>query len=301
MVAGCAGGSELQMGAGQKEVACEALLTRPVIVEALELTSADGRKIPFEIVHPDKPGTYPLIVFSHGAFAAPDRYHALLKPLASAGYVIIAPMHLDSEEWHHEKAPSQNETWTTRGADLVLGLSIPAQLETQLDRSGTRIDPAKKIAMGHSYGALLAQIAGGATPAMDSPLTRDPTVRAVVAFSPPGPTPGLIDSNGWKAMSLPSLTVTGTSDIFAGLMDDWEVHKSSYLGAPVGNRWLWVGEGIDHYFGGMIGREKPADAQSRKLLYRATMATVAFLQSALQSQTRCSPEGDVDGETLIKD
>lgn len=300
-VAGCVSGSELTIVSEQTDTGCEALLARPVTVDALELSTANGRKVPFEIIHPDKPGAYPLIVFSHGAFAAPDRYHALLKPLVSAGYVIVAPLHIDSEEWKHVTAPSREDTWTTRGADMVLGLSVPTSLELQLARSGITIDTGKIVAMGHSYGALLAQIAGGAQPATVSPLVRDSRVRAVVAFSPPGPAPGLIDLDGWKAMSLPSLTLTGTRDESPGFVDNWEVHKSSYLGSPVGNRWLWVGEGVDHYFGGMIGREKPVEAQSRKLLYRAIMATVAFLQSALQSQTTCSPEGDFDGETLIKD
>lgn len=300
-VAGCASGSELTLASEQTDTGCKALLARPVTVEALELSTADGRKVPFEIIHPDKPGAYPLIVFSHGAFAAPDRYHALLKPLASAGYVIVAPLHIDSEEWKHVTAPSREDTWTTRGADMVLGLSVPVPLELRLARSGITIDASKIVAMGHSYGALLAQIAGGAEPASISPLVRDPKVRAVVAFSPPGPMPGLIENDGWKAMSLPTLLITGTSDASPGFVDNWEVHKASYAAAPVGKRWLWVGEGVDHYFGGMIGREKPADSQSRKLLYRATMATVAFLQSALQSQTTCSPQDDFDGETLIKD
>ncbi|VWX60704.1 conserved hypothetical protein [Sphingorhabdus sp. 109] len=300
-LAGCDHSQNMALDSGPIITTCESLLTQATTVEALELSSADGRPIPFEIIRPDKPGLYPLVVFSHGAFAAPDRYHALLRPLAAAGYVIFAPMHLDSEEWQHEKAPSRDDVWSTRGTDLVLGLSVPSELKMLLARSAIRIDAGKKIAMGHSYGALLAQIASGAIPAIPSPLVRDPSVSAVVAFSPPGPTARLIDADGWAAMSVPSLTVTGTSDIIPGFIDDWEVHKASYIGAPAGKRWLWVGEGVDHYFGGMIGREKPADARSAQLLNRATSTTVAFLQSALKAGSICSQAGELDGESLNKD
>lgn len=80
------------------KVPCENLAMTDSRVEKLTIKAADNRAIPLEILYPATPGKYPLVVFSHGAFASPDRYHALLKPIAAAGYIILAPRHLDSED-----------------------------------------------------------------------------------------------------------------------------------------------------------------------------------------------------------
>ncbi|MEM8724685.1 MAG: hypothetical protein AAGE86_04095, partial [Pseudomonadota bacterium] len=87
--------------------------------------SETGRQIPTMVLHPEEPGTYPLIVFSHGAFAAPDRYLKMLGPLSAAGNIVIAPMHVDSEEFERAQRPGAAETWQTRNEDVKLALSLP--------------------------------------------------------------------------------------------------------------------------------------------------------------------------------
>ena len=59
-------------------VPCENLVMSDSRVEKLTIKGADNRAIPLEISYPATPGKYPLVVFSHGAFASPGRYHALL-------------------------------------------------------------------------------------------------------------------------------------------------------------------------------------------------------------------------------
>lgn len=251
------------------------------------LTAADGRAVPMTIIGPVKRGRYPLIAFSHGNFAAPSRYRAMLDPIAAAGYVIVAPMHVDSELMPRDKPPSLLFVWQTRNEDLALALAA----------TPPNADRRHRAAMGHSYGALNAQVAAGAVPA--NPPTRLRALpQALVAWSPPGPYPGLIEPSGWSSIATPSLTITGTSDIMPGFIDNWELHRAAYDNTPRGKRWLWVGTGINHYFGGMFGREKSASPDEKRLFDRAIATTIAFLDASLKRRRAC-PVGDtISGEML---
>ncbi len=258
------------------------------------------RAVPMTVLHPEAPGEYPLIAFSHGAFAAPDRYLKMLGPLAAAGNIVIAPMHIDSEEFGRSEPASPGEVWRTRNEDMKLALSELGGIDESLAQNGLSIDRTKVIAMGHSYGALMAQLAGGAQAIEDdgsTPDRRDPAVDAVVAWSPPGVLPGRMTQESWSTLAAPSLTITGTADVLPGFIDNWEDHTASYDNAPAGSAELWVGEGVNHYFGGMFGREKPADAASRALFARALSQTLGFMQRAMEMPQACSVGETAEGET----
>ncbi|MEP2101230.1 MAG: hypothetical protein ABJP02_07630 [Parasphingorhabdus sp.] len=272
-----------------------------VRIKKITMETMNGRTLPLEMVHPDAPGKYPLVIFSHGAFASPNRYYALLKPVAAAGYIVLAPRHLDSEDWDRKERPSQTEIWESRGEDMSFIISPNSELAHITAKHGIILDYEHIAAMGHSYGALIAQIAAGARAILPTPLNRNPSVKAVIALSPPGITPNLIDKNGWERMFVPSLTITGTADILPGFIDDWKQHKHSYDFAPTGQRWLWVGEGVDHYFGGMIGREKPAPKKSKALFERSVATTISFLDAAMDKPLQCALDEPISGEKLIKD
>lgn len=258
-----------------------------IVAKESTLIAPGGRAVPVTIIAPSKPGRYPLIAFSHGNFSAPSRYRAMLDPIAAAGYVIVAPMHVDSELMPRGTPPSQEYVWQTRNEDFALALA--AKL--------ANVDPRSRAAMGHSYGALNAQIAAGARPA-NAPTMPQMAPQTLVAWSPPGPYPGMIAPRDWSTISTPSLTITGTSDILPGFIDDWQAHKVAHDNTPKGKRWLWVGAEIDHYFGGMFGREKAASGDENRLFGRAIATTIAFLDKSLKKRRPC-PVGDViAGETL---
>lgn len=296
VMSGCASGQLNGLALTNEKSATDGVRIEKILIE----TDA-GRSVPFEIIYPYVADKYPLVVFSHGAFSNSDRYHALLKPIAAAGYVVVAPMHIDSEDWRKPEKSPQSQVWISRGEDMNLALSKNSNLNELLAKQRVKIDYENIAAMGHSYGALIAQVSGGAQATPPTPLNGNQFVKAVVAFSPPGVMPGLIDKNGWSRLSVPSLTITGTSDILPGFIDDWKLHKHSYDFAPAGRRWLWVGKGVDHYFGGMIGREKPASISSKLLFERAVKTTIAFLDEALKQKTRGGLGLLTSGETLIRD
>ncbi len=211
----------------------------------------DGREVSISVWAPEQPGQYPKLIFSHGAFSAPDRYAALLEPMAAAGLIVMAPLHIDSEVHGHDKPPEHAVTWAARKADLIVLLN--SQATPPVLEPGVQVAPLAPIAAGHSYGAFGAQVAAGAVAVGDSPYDSG-DVAAVIALSPPGPLPGFIAPSAWDRMAGPQLVLTGTADVLPGFLDNWTLHTVSHRKALGSDQWLWVGAAVDHYFGNLIGR-----------------------------------------------
>ncbi|WP_394728655.1 alpha/beta hydrolase family protein [Altererythrobacter sp. GH1-8] len=303
MMAGCASVTA-SPDAEPVRLSCAQRLASPSQEIALSVGAEEGRAVPITLFAPKEPGTYPLIGFSHGAFASPTRYRAMLAPLAGAGYIVVAPMHIDSEEFGSAERPSPLYTWNTRNLDMALALDPPKEIFAALEQLDLAIDQDRIATVGHSYGAIIAQIPGGAVatgPDGQRADFRNETVDAVVGWSPPGEVPGMISATGWNSLTAPTMTITGTTDILPGFIDDWRAHKASFDYAPAGVRTVWVGERIDHYFGGMFGREKPADANSRRLFDRALAVSLNFIDRHLNRRDVCRLGPTVEGETLQED
>ncbi|MEM6267299.1 MAG: alpha/beta fold hydrolase [Pseudomonadota bacterium] len=273
------------------------------------IIKADGeREVPVTLFTPSEPGTYPLVAFSHGAFASPTRYRAMLQPLAAAGFIVVAPMHIDSEEFPRDASkpdrPPHPITWKTRNEDMALALDPPEDVLERLARYSLELDPERVIALGHSYGALIAQLTGGALafePDGSQIDRTNPHVDSVVGWSPPGPMAGFMAEAGWNTLGTPSLTITGTADILPGFVDDWQAHRAAHDNAPEGARALWVGDGIDHYFGGMFGREKPPSPSDRALFERALATSLNFIDRTSGASEPCELGPARDGETYEED
>ncbi|MEP5938199.1 MAG: hypothetical protein ABJ239_07730 [Erythrobacter sp.] len=257
-----------------------------------------NRRVALMTIAPAKAGTYPLIVFSHGALAAPSRYQAMLDRYANVGYVVIAPLHRDSELFDGP-ASDQATIWRTRFEDFAVAHELPEVIQSRLSEQGVSVDRSNTVAMGHSYGALIAQVAAGAQPVnqVESDLLL-PRVKAVIAWSPPGPLPGIIAPEGWSSLSIPSFTQTGTADVLPGFIDDWTVHRTAYEMASGTEHWLWVGDGVDHYFGGIYGRESTTSSENWLLFGQAFETSLAFLNTALKLPRSRKIPTPTNGEVL---
>lgn len=237
--------------------------------------SIDARTVEVTLWQPRREGKYPLMVFSHGAFSAPQRYDALLGELAGMGFVVVAPLHIDSELLDGQPPPA--EVWRTRKLDVASLVGRSEHMRSQL-RDGVELAPTTVVA-GHSYGAFGAQVAAGAVAVGEVPADPASDISAVLAFSPPGPLPGFINEDSWRTLSLPQLLLTGTGDILPGFIDNWELHASAWEQAAPGDQWLWVGEGVDHYFGNIFGRlNRDVPAQQDQYV-EALQATRQFLHA----------------------
>jgi pimeloyl-ACP methyl ester carboxylesterase len=253
--------------------ACDPL---PVDVVTSELLHDDKRRSQVDIYSPRSGGPYPLVAFSHGAFSAPERYAALLSAIAASGFVVVAPLHIDSELLTNgQEPPPRVETWSTRKADMRLVAEAVPAIEATL--GGVKISAVDEgyLVAGHSYGAFIAQVLAGAT-GMGEDANVDKRIEAVIAFSPPGPLPGFIADDAWDGLSVPHLVVTGTADILPGFLDEWELHTLPYQRAEAGQQWLWVGKDVDHYFGKLIGRLSNDIAPQKDQFAEALAVTQQF-------------------------
>lgn len=181
------------------------------------------------------------IHFSHGNFSAPVKYARLLDAWAADGWDVFAPLHVDSIDHPNVKSYSPQDSWPTRIEDMAL-LS---------DDAGQ----TSYVAAGHSYGGLIALVLGGAKPGL--PIgTRDPKANAVIALSPPGQLPSLIDRAGFAALEVPALIQTGDKDVFPGQPPEaWRNHLTAFEAPkPRDSLFAVTLAGADHYLGGIYGR-----------------------------------------------
>jgi predicted dienelactone hydrolase len=246
-----------------------------------QLVTADGRAVLYRVAWPAAgSGPLGLVLLSHGANGSLDGLDALIRAFA-AERIVAAPLHPDGEGHPLHGKVALRDQLPMRVADMRLLLdSLPAIEKL----AGRRIDPQRIAAAGHSFGALIAQILGGAQAgAPGEPMRgwRDPRVRAVLAFSPPGPVPGYFGAEGWSKIAAPMLVQTGTADVLPMIAPKWEAHLASYEASAVPGSVLWVGQGVDHYFGNLI--QRPArEAPDQSAAFAAAVAVAqAFLDARL--------------------
>lgn len=300
----CFNAAPIDMARDSIETACADRLAGPSRLVVDALLADQGRSVPVEIHLPGEPGSYPLIGFSHGALAAPDRYRRMLEPIAAAGYIVVAPMHLESEEFEHEVDPSPPQIWYTRVEDMEIALNPPQSLIAKIEGMHYFIDGRYRIAMGHSFGALIAQLAGGARgyyPDGKQIAFEGPRPAGTVAWSPPGVMPGKIEADGWATLSGQAMVLTGTQDVLSQVRKEWEWHLEGYEAIPPGRKTLWIGDGIDHYFGGSFGREKIPDGNSSALFERALAEVLSFIDHTTGRPSVCRPGPSVEGERIVRD
>ncbi|MDZ5649448.1 alpha/beta hydrolase [Nitrospirillum sp. BR 11828] len=161
------------------------------------------------------------ILFSHGALSAPWKYQSVIEAWGRAGYSVYAPLHVDSTDHPDQASFPGLASWPARIEDV----------RAVADHLG-----GAYIAAGHSYGALIALVLGGATPAVPEgvPLPlRDPRARVTVAFSPPGVGGGLVRAGDYATLAVPAIIQTGDRDFPPG-STDWRSHLAAYDEATPG-------------------------------------------------------------------
>ncbi|WP_439534482.1 alpha/beta hydrolase family protein [Polymorphobacter sp.] len=241
------------------------------------LTLADGRVVPINIWAPAVGGPHPLMLFSHGANSRPDKYENLARPLAAAGYVVAAPTHADSPDHPGGGKIEQAMATGMRMQDVRAMIARRAELGASA---------GKVIAAGHSYGGLVAQILCGARSPASGTATDpvDADVVAALAYSPPGEWLPSVPGDSWKTVSKPMFVQTGTADMLPGLAPDWRAHRLSFDTTPA-PAVLFVGEGVDHYFGNLICRPERTEPPQRVQLDSAIAVSLAFLEKVRGGQS----------------
>lgn len=251
----------------------------------LDIPAADGRLVSTRIFAPaDGCDGCALVIFSHGAYSTYDRYDRLLLAWARAGLVVAAPLHVDSEAHPDREDYPQEAALPTRVDDYLALLDLLSE-QDRLQAMGLDLS-GEVVAAGHSFGALIAQIAAGANPPTVSPEVIDALAAqapaAVVAISPPPAMEGYIELAHWSRITVPMLVVTGTADVIPNFVTDWRQHLLSYEAAPDDRSYALVFDDIDHYFNGAFGRPTPAGESMGAVMDDLNGSIVGFIH-AVQS------------------
>lgn len=181
--------------------------TEVFIVNQREIAvTREGRQVRTVIFHPRgelvdgewqlPPGTFPLILFSHGLRGSPEIYERSLRTLAAAGFVVAVPEYpftsADAAEYNPVDLVNQP-------ADASAVITAVLDLDTtEGDPLAGHLDPVRVAAMGHS--------AGGYTTMGLLSAARDVRVRAAVVLA------GANLGNSFAGPAVPVLFVHGEDD-----------------------------------------------------------------------------------------
>lgn len=236
-----------------------AFAASPVLAAATTSTTTlkvADRDVEVTVIRPE--AAKGVIIFSHGAGGWPAPYQALFDQWTGAGFMVVAPLHVDSQK--HPKRADYNlqSAFPARLADLAAATDYAAKAAPGLPMASA----------GHSYGSLMSLIRAGALQGMVP--AQDPRTKAALCFSSPGVIKGLIHPAAYQGLKAPMLMITGDQDVVPGLVPDWHEHLYPFDTSPAGQKYLWQGKGVNH--GLAYHPETPAFAEAAAL-------SVAFLKA----------------------
>jgi pimeloyl-ACP methyl ester carboxylesterase len=264
-------------------------------VDRTIVDASDNRQIGVRLFVPPmgRRGKRGVVVFSHGANSSGALYDAMLKPLAAAGFFVIAPTHVDSETNPNRASFGPQMVLETRLRDLALAKEMRSELARSVGLTPPQFDLNAVVIAGHSYGALLALYLVGAAYAqigapVGTPTTsiRDPQYSAAIAVSPPGAVPGMLALDQFNSIGAPVLITTGQRDILPGFVDTWQSRLAAFERPEATPAFAAILEDVDHYFGGAIGRlTVPGPPQLTSLQTTNSVARLFARSFALNDQT----------------
>lgn len=201
-----------------------------------------------------------VVLFSSGHGAWPERYERLMQAWSDAGFVVLAPLHVDSVKYPGREKFSLQQGLGERFADMRAASAYASE-----HWPGVPV-----AAAGHSLGTLISAALGGALAQLGA--LRDTSVVAVLGYSSPGRIPGLIGPESYATLAVPLLLVSGDEDRVPGFVVDPTDHLYAVETAPAGDKTAVVLAGGDH---NLIGGEP------QQLFERARQLGTAFLQAEL--------------------
>jgi dienelactone hydrolase len=187
--------------------------------------AARSRAVPVRLYLPAEPAAdgaapLPLVVFSHGIGGSRRGYSYLGRHWAVQGYASLHLQHVGSDRslWAGNplflagrlQAAAQESEATARVRDLSFALD-----QLLAGPLAARIDAARIVAAGHSYGANTTLLAAGAEVQRGGqPLKlRDPRIKAAIVISAPPFYGEAAPAQVLGHIGVPSLHITATEDV----------------------------------------------------------------------------------------
>jgi predicted dienelactone hydrolase len=232
---------------GVKSVPFES--SRPESVRVSEsseswLDERRNRDVPVRIyASEDATQPLPVVVFSHGIGENRDSYAWLGKALAQRGYLAVHVTHAGTDRAvlergyrHLYRALKQKENWVNRPLDVSFVLDRLADLPLA--------DMQRVAVAGHSAGAFTAFAVAGVRTAGGETL-RDDRVKVIVPMSMPR-LDGVIPLDGYTAIDIPVLNMTGTCDTSLLYRTFPKHRRVPFESAPAGRHYLVTIDRANH-------------------------------------------------------
>jgi hypothetical protein len=242
----------------------------------------------------------PVIILSHGHgrsnfLSSLHGYAPLVDFLASQGFVVIQPTHLNSKALALPVGPEGITFWKSRPKDIQFILDNLESIFTAVPGLGERVNTANIAAIGHSLGGhTVAMLAGMEVtdPLSGEKLSfAEPRLKARVMIGLPGSPEGLnengrklfgnpLSGTNFSTMTLPALVVNGDKDKNPNFsdLDNWRA--DAYYHSPAPKSLLTVFD-AEHIFGGISGYDvsETTDENPDRVTF-LSMSIIAYLRSA---------------------
>lgn len=275
----------------------------PHTVESITSLKLDAKHreddLPIRVTYPKSTGSFPVIVFSHGAFGSKDGYDPVVQHWVSHGYVVVQGTHGDSLSLVSQAkklevvtsgdpfaAMQVGKYWKSRGEDAKLIFESLSKLESLHSPLRGKLD-LNKIAMGgHSYGSQTTQLIGGLNLGVNF---KQDQIRAMLLLSPPGPNVAARPMI-YQKITAPVMTITGSKDNIAQRSQEYKDRLKTHANIPSKEKYLLFMKDAEHNLGGVsgtVGRLSGGGGNATHLTC-VKSATTAFWDHKLKSEAAAS-------------
>ena len=269
--------------------------------EAIVLNDPEqGRDVTLRVVYPEaEEGSFPIVVYSHGAFCFPQMYANVVEHWASYGYIVILPNHIDSPNQKERADLSKRDLLLlSRVRDMSFALDALDDIETALPAIQGKTDREHMAVAGHSFGGMISMIKAG-LPLKNSETgakmdLSDKRFDASVVMSGVGEMVDMAEG-AFAELTLPTFASGGTLDlgnVGDGQIHPWEWRMGAYRLTPPGDKYELVLDEGDHYLGGLICRENRGGVPDAQGVSIVNSLSTAFLDAYVK--------GDAEAHKYLK-
>ena len=242
----------------------------------------------------------PVIILSHGHgrsnfLSSLHGYAPLVDFLASQGFVVIQPTHLNSKTLALPVGPEGITFWKSRPKDIQFILDNLQLIISAVPGLSERVNTTNIAAVGHSLGghtvAMLAGMEVTDQVTGEKVNLAEPRLKARVMIGLPGGPEGLnetgrklfgnpLSGSDFSTMTLSALVINGDKDKNPNFSDLENWRADAYYHSPAPKSLLTVFDG-EHIFGGISGYDvsETTDENPDRVTF-LSMSIIAYLRSA---------------------